>query len=155
MLNTGAGVLQEKMDAMGPNGRIHIQVRYLPFVPPDVQAEAMKKLEKERQKANAKAQLRRRATVSTLDMRGVLTVNVHRCINLEVSKSLKMLSTYTRSSRAVNDAGAATHLHLHANPYRLQSLVIAIDACPDLVCPTVCMCCAEVPKLRTQRAPSL
>ena len=70
---------------MGPNGRIHIQVRYLPFVPPEIHAEAMKKLEKERLKANAKAQLRRRATVSTLDMRGVLTVTVHRCINLEVS----------------------------------------------------------------------
>ena len=79
-----AVALQEKLDALGPNGRIHIEVRYLPFVPPDVQAEAMKKLERERLKANAKNQLRRRATTSTLDMRGVLTVNVHRCINLEV-----------------------------------------------------------------------
>ena len=74
---------QEKLESLGPNGRIHIEVRYLPFVAPEVQEEAMKKLEKERLKANAKTQLRRRATRSTLDMRGVLTVNVHRCINLE------------------------------------------------------------------------
>ena len=74
---------QERLESLGPNGMIYIQVRYLPFVPPEIQAEAMKQLEQERLKANAKTQLRRRATRSTLDMRGVLTVNVHRCINLE------------------------------------------------------------------------
>ncbi len=74
---------QEKLEELGPNGRVHIEVRYLPFVAPEVQEEAMKKLEKERLKNNAKTQLRRRATKSTMDMRGVLTVTVHRCINLE------------------------------------------------------------------------
>ena len=105
----GSSASQEKMDAFGPNGRIHIQVRYLPFVPPDIQAEAMKKLEKERLKANAKNQLRRRATTSTLDMRGVLTVHVHRCINLEVNPSPAAWSQSNRHTVHPSRAGLTRH----------------------------------------------
>ena len=107
---------QEKLDALGPNGRIHIQVRYLPFVPPEVQEEAMKKLEKERLKANAKTQLRRRATRSTLDMRGVLTVTVHRCINLEVPEHLDSLQmTVFCPSAPARRYGTALHKRTPSN----------------------------------------
>lgn len=51
---------------------------------PEVQEEAAKKLEESRRKAAMMGQLTRKTTRSTLDMRGVLTVTVHRCINLQV-----------------------------------------------------------------------
>lgn len=78
---------------MGNNGTIHLEVRYLPFVSQEMQEEAHKKLEESRRKAavaklqpkrNLVPRLTRTMSKKLADMRGVLTVTVHRCLNLEV-----------------------------------------------------------------------
>ena len=85
----------------------------------------MKKLEKERLKNNAKTQLRRRATRSTLDMRGVLTVTVHRCINLEARLCRDPLCcarscSSSRSSAYVSPEVGHSSLPGHQRPLNLS-----------------------------------
>lgn len=87
------GAREREHERLGKNGTLHVEVRYLPFVSAAAQEEVALKLEEARRKAIADAQklgrtLTRRVTKSTLDMRGVLTVTVHRCLNLEVCRGL-------------------------------------------------------------------
>ena len=77
--------MQSKADHLGANGTLHLQVRYLPFVSPELQAEAAKKAERSRHKAIARARKTDTAVQPATEMRGVLTVTVHRCLNLEVN----------------------------------------------------------------------
>ena len=72
---------------MGANGTLHLQARYLPFVSPDLQEAAAKKAEHARHKAILAARLKHTAMQTHPEMRGVLSVTVHRCLNLEVGTS--------------------------------------------------------------------
>ena len=76
--------VQSKADGLGANGTLHLQVRYLPFVSPELQAEAAMKAERSRHKAIARARKTDTPMQPATGMRGVLTVTVHRCLNLEV-----------------------------------------------------------------------
>ena len=65
----------------------------MPFVSPEAQVEALDQLEESRRKATIMGRrpsqslgprLSRTISRKLIDMRGVLTVTVHRCLNLEV-----------------------------------------------------------------------
>ena len=82
---------KEKEEKVGKNGTLHVAVRYLPFVSAEEQEEIAKKLEASRRKdailgPRSLSRSLSRKSMRTVDMRGVLSVTVHRCLNLEVGQ---------------------------------------------------------------------
>ena len=80
--------MQAKVERLGKNGTLYLEGRYLPFVSPELQEDAAKKAEQSRHKAVVGASLAHAPVQPMGEMRGVLTVTVHRCLNLEVSPAL-------------------------------------------------------------------
>lgn len=79
--------MQAELERVGRNGILHLEITYLPFVSPDEQEEAERSLEEKRLKSVMGKELQMTVGSTSQNfskMRGVLTVTVHRCINLEV-----------------------------------------------------------------------
>jgi hypothetical protein len=76
-----------KKAELGKYGTLWIEATFHPFVSPEKQEEAAKKLEESRRKALEVGKMQRSKTKGVTDARGVLTVNVIRAKNLEYKET--------------------------------------------------------------------